>query len=154
MSALIESWRTNDETADVLKEFQLNELKILHDSEKSAAFQDYENKKELLYSRLKEDVESKMAKLKSDKRNADVNFEFWQRETRKPLRPSTVSEFSNKRSGSPVTGSSAASAEKRRKPITVSGPYIVYMLRQKDILEDWNLIQRAIMQVDIREKNV
>lgn len=34
--------------------------------------------------------------------------------------------------------------DKRRKPITVTGPYIVYMLSEADILEDWTLIRKAL----------
>lgn len=34
--------------------------------------------------------------------------------------------------------------DRRRKPVTVSGPYIVYMLRENEIMEDWNVIRRAI----------
>ena len=33
--------------------------------------------------------------------------------------------------------------EKRKKPVTISGPYIVYMLREMDILEDWAAIRKA-----------
>lgn len=32
----------------------------------------------------------------------------------------------------------------RRKAVTVSGPYIVYMLSSQDILEDWTLIRKAL----------
>ncbi|XP_067022057.1 breast cancer metastasis-suppressor 1-like protein-A [Acropora muricata] len=34
-------------------------------------------------------------------------------------------------------------SDKRRKPVTVTGPYIVYMLREMDILEDWAAIRKA-----------
>ena len=34
--------------------------------------------------------------------------------------------------------------DKRRKPITVTGPYIVYMLSEADIMEDWTLIRKAL----------
>ena len=30
--------------------------------------------------------------------------------------------------------------DRRRKPVTVSGPFIVYMLAESDILEDWTNI--------------
>lgn len=33
--------------------------------------------------------------------------------------------------------------DRRRKPIHVAGPYIVYMLKDSDILEDWTLIKKA-----------
>ncbi len=32
----------------------------------------------------------------------------------------------------------------RRKPVTVSGPYIVYMLKDTEILEDWTTIKKAL----------
>lgn len=32
----------------------------------------------------------------------------------------------------------------RRKAVTVSGPYIVYMLSEQDILEDWTVIRKAL----------
>ena len=32
----------------------------------------------------------------------------------------------------------------RKKPVTVSGPYIVYMLNDADILEDWTAIKKAL----------
>ena len=34
--------------------------------------------------------------------------------------------------------------DKRRKPITVTGPYIVYMLSDADIMEDWTMIRKAL----------
>lgn len=34
--------------------------------------------------------------------------------------------------------------DKRRKPITVTGPYIVYMLSEADIMEDWSQIRKAL----------
>ena len=37
--------------------------------------------------------------------------------------------------------------DRRRKPVTVSGPYIVYMLKDSDIMEDWNVIRRALKSV-------
>ena len=33
--------------------------------------------------------------------------------------------------------------DRRRKPITVTGPYIVYMLKDVDIIEDWTTIKKV-----------
>jgi breast cancer metastasis-suppressor 1-like protein len=33
--------------------------------------------------------------------------------------------------------------EKKKKPVLVSGPYIVYMLHDVDIVEDWTIIKKA-----------
>lgn len=38
----------------------------------------------------------------------------------------------------------AKEKDKRRKPITVTGPYIVYMLSEADIMEDWTMIRKAL----------
>jgi len=36
--------------------------------------------------------------------------------------------------------------DRRKKPVTVSGPFIVYMLPETDILDDWTAIRKAISQ--------
>lgn len=36
--------------------------------------------------------------------------------------------------------------DRRKKPVTLSGPYVVYMLHETEILEDWNLIKKASSQ--------
>ena len=33
--------------------------------------------------------------------------------------------------------------DRRRKPVTVTGPYIVYMLKDVDIIEDWTTIKKV-----------
>ena len=35
------------------------------------------------------------------------------------------------------------SPERRRKPVTVTGPYIVYMLKDMDIISDWTTIKKV-----------
>ena len=34
-------------------------------------------------------------------------------------------------------------SDRRRKPVTVSGPYIVYMLKDIDIIDDWTAIKKV-----------
>jgi breast cancer metastasis-suppressor 1-like protein len=41
-------------------------------------------------------------------------------------------------------GQESREKDKRRKPITVTGPYIVYMLSDADIMEDWTMIRKAL----------
>lgn len=43
--------------------------------------------------------------------------------------------------------------DKRRKPITVTGPYIVYMLSEADIMEDWSQIRKALSATKRKECN-
>ncbi|ROT65575.1 putative Breast cancer metastasis-suppressor [Penaeus vannamei] len=41
-------------------------------------------------------------------------------------------------------GSNSSTDRKRKKPTTVAGPYIVYMLREPDIVDDWTTIRKAL----------
>jgi breast cancer metastasis-suppressor 1-like protein len=36
--------------------------------------------------------------------------------------------------------------DRRKKPVTVTGPYIVYMLRDADIIDDWTMIKKSLQQ--------
>lgn len=36
--------------------------------------------------------------------------------------------------------------DRRKKPVTLSGPYVVYMLHETEILEDYQMIKKAIKQ--------
>ncbi|XP_069948309.1 breast cancer metastasis-suppressor 1-like protein isoform X4 [Cherax quadricarinatus] len=41
-------------------------------------------------------------------------------------------------------GSNSSTDRKKKKPTTVAGPYIVYMLREPDIVDDWTTIKKAL----------
>jgi breast cancer metastasis-suppressor 1-like protein len=43
--------------------------------------------------------------------------------------------------------------DRRKKPVTVSGPYIVYMLREADIIDDWTLIKKSLQQQRTKKQN-
>lgn len=43
-------------------------------------------------------------------------------------------------------------AQPKRKPVTVSGPCIVHMLREEEILEDWVAIKKSLLSSE-RRKN-
>ncbi len=47
----------------------------------------------------------------------------------------------NRRKGASSGG--LFSPDRRRKPVSVSGPYIVYMLKDMDIIEDWTAIKKV-----------
>ena len=42
------------------------------------------------------------------------------------------------------------SPERRRKPVTISGPYVVYMLKDVDIIEDWTAIKKVMINVAVQ----
>ena len=41
--------------------------------------------------------------------------------------------------------------DRRKKPVTVTGPYIIYMLREADIVDDWTLIKKSLQQQRIKK---
>jgi len=71
----------------------------------------------------------------------DISAEMWVTEQRRSGWRSTGRSSKN-------TGVSAGRGSmdilSRRKPLTVSGPYVVYMLSDEDILEDWTAIKKAL----------
>jgi breast cancer metastasis-suppressor 1-like protein len=42
-------------------------------------------------------------------------------------------------------------SDRRKKPVTVAGPYIVYMLREADIVDDWTLIKKSLQQQRVKK---
>lgn len=74
----------------------------------------------MLWDSIQDNLEGEIRRLEEDRNNIDVNSALW------------GSEQPRRSSGS------------KRKPVTVSGPYIIYMLREADILEDWTVIKRAL----------
>lgn len=43
-----------------------------------------------------------------------------------------------------LQGSNSSTDRRRKKPTTVAGPYIVYMLQEQDIVDDWTTIKKAL----------
>lgn len=81
-----------------------------------------QSEKQLAYDGLTEELIDKIRRLEEDRHNVDISWADWGTGIR-----------INK-----VRGPG------RKKAVTVSGPYIVYMLREEDILEDWTAIRKAI----------
>jgi breast cancer metastasis-suppressor 1-like protein len=99
-----------------------------------------QSEKSLLWDCIYSELEDKIRRLEDDRNNTDISSGLWLetlfRRSRKPG------------SGGHHTSSSHMDmtplSERRRKPITVSGPYIVYMLSEAEILEDWTTIKKAL----------
>lgn len=63
-----------------------------------------------------------MRRLEEDKNNVDFSWNDWGTSTR----------------------TSKVRGPGRKKAVTVSGPYIVYMLSEEDIMEDWKAIKKSL----------
>lgn len=64
----------------------------------------------------------KIRRLEEDRHNVDISWADWGTGTR----------------------TSKVRGPGRKKAVTVSGPYIVYMLTEEEILEDWKIIRKAL----------
>jgi len=81
-----------------------------------------------LYDEIKTELEAKIHRLEQD-RNNDFTSELWLE---------TVLKRKNNKKSVDIFG------EKKKKAIPVTGPYIVYMLNDVDIIEDWTIMKKAL----------
>lgn len=89
----------------------------------------------MLWDSIKADLEEKIHILEEDKNNVDFSTGLWE-QTSADLR----SAKRNKISTDPMD------PDYRKKPVTVTGPYIVYLLQDTDIMDDWTLIKKSLAQ--------
>lgn len=80
-----------------------------------------------MYDTIKSDLEEKIRRLEED-RNNDFTSELWLETALKRKNKKSIDLF----------------GDKKKKPVTVSGPYLVYMLNDVDIVEDWTVIKKAL----------
>lgn len=84
-----------------------------------------------MWDSLKAELEEKIHALEEDKHNVDFNSGLWEQSGR---------SSSKRRKADPMD------PDRRKKPVTVSGPFIIYMLDEGDIVDDWTAIKKALSQ--------
>lgn len=122
LQSLADRMNARKEVAEILKKYRLENIRNKFDSEEQAARQNYESEKQMAVDKLCEELNEKIRRLEEDSHNVDISWADWETSAR-----------SNK-----VRGPG------RKKPITVSGPYIVYMLHEEEIIEDWSTIRKSL----------
>jgi len=125
------------EVSSVLRELRLANINSKFDSEHSATQQNFESEKRLLYDSIKDDLEEKIHILEEDKNNVDFSSGLWELNSMK--------SSSRRRKADPLD------PDRRKKPVTVTGPYIVYMLHESEIVDDWTQIKKSLTQRKIHE---
>ncbi|GLV35248.1 BRMS1 transcriptional repressor [Carabus blaptoides fortunei] len=123
LQTLQDNMKIRTEVAGILRNYRLANINNKFDAEEQAAKQNFDSEKHLAFDWLHSELMDKIRRLEEDRQNVELNW-------------SEVGDWSS-RSRSRNNGP-------RRKAVTVSGPYIVYMLNQQDILEDWSLIRKAL----------
>lgn len=122
LERLKENMKTKTEVAGVLKQFRLQNIQNQYLAEDQAALQNFESEKELIWDAIHSDLQEKIRRLEEDRNNVDIHADLWFNSTGKRRRNHTD----------------------RKRAVSVAGPYIVYMLNDADILEDWALIKKSL----------
>jgi len=129
LEELQENMRVQLEVGGILRQLRQANIQCKFEAEELATRQNYDSEKELVWDSIKADLEDKIHRLEEDKNNVDFSTGLWEQTARKAKRRKVDP-------GDP---------DRRRKPVTVTGPYIVYMLQEPDILEDWTLIKKSLV---------
>lgn len=123
------------EVAEILREFRTEAIRNKFESEELAAYQNMESEKVLLFDQLKQDLEDKIRRLEEDRNNIDISSDLYESLSQK-----------RRKKHDPFN------SDRRKKPVAVSGPYIVYMLTEGEVIEDWTTIKKALKQQMQRRK--
>ncbi|XP_046870495.1 breast cancer metastasis-suppressor 1-like protein-A [Hypomesus transpacificus] len=128
LASLQENMQIRTKVAGIYKELCQESVKNKYECEIQAACQHWESEKLLLFDTVQSELEEKIRRLEEDRHSIDITSELWNDELQ--------SRRSKKKD--------PFSPDKKKKPVAVSGPYIVYMLQDLDILEDWTAIRKAV----------
>jgi len=120
------------EVSSIMRELRLSNINCKFEAEQLATDQNFESEKKLLHDSLKDDLEDKIHILEEDKNNVDFTSGLWELNTNKSSRA--------RRKADPLD------PDRRKKPVTVTGPYIVYMLQESEIVDDWTQIKKSLTQ--------
>lgn len=131
LQALSDRMNARKEVAEILKKYRLENIRNKYESEEQASRQNYESEKQITVDRLYEEINEKIRRLEEDSHNVDIMMSDWG----STVRPSKVR------------------GPGRKKPVTVTGPYIVYMLREEEIMDDWTAIRKALKNNRISQQS-
>uniref|UniRef100_A0A8C0HTQ5 BRMS1 like transcriptional repressor n=1 Tax=Balaenoptera musculus TaxID=9771 RepID=A0A8C0HTQ5_BALMU len=125
LATLQENMQIRTKVAGIYRELCLESVKNKYECEIQASRQHCESEKLLLYDTVQSELEEKIRRLEEDRHSIDITSELWNDELQSRKRKDPFSPD-------------------KKKPVVVSGPYIVYMLQDLDILEDWTTIRKAM----------
>ncbi|XP_056648720.1 breast cancer metastasis-suppressor 1-like protein [Diorhabda carinulata] len=120
LQELQENMRIRTEVAGIVKQLKLQNIDNQYEAEEQAALQNFESEKTLACDYYYSELMETIRRLEEDRHNSEISW------------------------GEGGEWGSRSRSRSRRKAVTVSGPYIVYMLKPQDILEDWTIIRKAL----------
>ncbi|MEE6512848.1 hypothetical protein FKM82_020121 [Ascaphus truei] len=116
------------EVAGIYRGFCLDVIKNRYECEMQGTKQHLESEKVLLFDNMQCELLERIQRMEEDRQSIDISSEWWDEELRSKRSRKKWDPFRS---------------EKKWKVPLVSGPYVVYMLRDLDILEDWTAIKKA-----------
>nr|XP_033810319.1 breast cancer metastasis-suppressor 1 isoform X1 [Geotrypetes seraphini]XP_033810320.1 breast cancer metastasis-suppressor 1 isoform X1 [Geotrypetes seraphini] len=128
LAVLQNNMKIRIEVAGIYRGFCMEVIKNRNDCELQGAKQHLESEKLLLFDKMQSELLERIQRLEEDRQSIDISSEWWDDELRSKR---------NRRKWDPFR------PEKKKRAPLVAGPYIVYMLRDLDILEDWTAIKKA-----------
>uniref|UniRef100_A0AAY4D6W7 Breast cancer metastasis-suppressor 1-like protein-A n=1 Tax=Denticeps clupeoides TaxID=299321 RepID=A0AAY4D6W7_9TELE len=127
LANLQENMQIRTKVAGIYRELCLESVRNKYDCEMQAASQHWESEKLLLFDTVQSELEEKIRRLEEDRHSIDITSELWN---------DGLQSRKNKKKDPFTPG-------KKKKPVVVTRPYIVYMLQDLDILEDWTAIRKV-----------
>ncbi|KTF88653.1 hypothetical protein cypCar_00015212 [Cyprinus carpio] len=160
LANLQENMQIRTKVAGIFRELCLESVKNKYDCETQAAFQHWESEKLLLFDTVQSELEEKIRRLEEDRHSIDITSELWNDELQS-RKNKKKDPFSPDKKKKPVVVSDILYFNLLYIPITslsriclkslsfvsfltCARPYIVYMLQDLDILEDWTAIRKAM----------
>uniref|UniRef100_A0A182Q7C9 Breast cancer metastasis-suppressor 1-like protein-A n=1 Tax=Anopheles farauti TaxID=69004 RepID=A0A182Q7C9_9DIPT len=122
LQRLLDNMNSRKEVAEVMKQYRVNNIQNKFEGELQASYQHFESEKNLTMDLVSDELMEKVRRLDEDRHNVDISWADWGTSTR----------------------TAKVRGPGRKKAVTVSGPYIVYMLREEEILDDWTSIRKAM----------
>ena len=121
---LQDQMRIRTEVAGILKDLRMDDIRCQYEAEQLATKQNFDSEKRAIIDNIRFDIEEKLRHLDEDRNALDYA-------------ETPVEHFG-------LTRDHLFLPDRRRKPVSISGPYIIYMLRDHEIMEDHALIRKAI----------
>ncbi|KAG8225338.1 hypothetical protein J437_LFUL005352 [Ladona fulva] len=149
LEELQENMRIRTEVSGILRELRLANIRNKFEAEELACHQNYESEKSLQKDTIHRELEEKIRRLEEDRNNVDITADLWLEQNYRKTnvrgkgRGIGSGSVNNDFLSLYGCGNGGTGSERKKKPVTVSGPYIVYMLNDADILEDWTAIKKA-----------
>lgn len=144
LEELEENLNTRTEVAEIHRDLKIANIECIYEAEKVAAKQTMDMECRMIAESIRQDLEDKLKRLEEDRNSLDS--ELWSdasiagKKKKKYLHSTGGYAFE---AAVPLIRDQLNLPDRRRKPVTVSGPYVVYMLRENEILDDYNQIRRA-----------